>query len=72
MNWRFTDANLYPDDGETVFCVFNGCSQVKEIIFSEDEFNEYQVKAWVRPEDIYFDFLDKAILDNCVEIIPTK
>lgn len=33
---------------------------------------EDQVEAWVSFEDIYFDFLDKAILDNGVEIIPTK
>lgn len=53
MNWEFTAANNFPDNGE-------------------DEFKEYQVIAWIRPEDIYFDFLDKAILDNGVEIIPTK
>jgi hypothetical protein len=53
----------------SVFCVFKGSNEVKEIVFSEDEFNEYQVKAWVSFEDIYFDFLDKAILDNGVEII---
>lgn len=33
---------------------------------------EDQVEAWVSFEDIYYDFLDKAILDNGVEIIPTK
>ena len=72
MKWKFTDANKFPYNGETVFCVFNGSSEVKEIVFSEEEFIKYQVKAWVRSEDIYFDFLDKAILDNGVEIIPSK
>jgi hypothetical protein len=72
MKWKFTKHNEFPNDNETVFCVFDGTSEIKEIVFSKDEFNEYQVKAWVTPEDIYFDFLDKEILDNGVEIIPTK
>lgn len=70
MKWKFIDANEIPSNGEKVFCVFNGSCVVREILF--EEFYKHQVKAWVRSKDIYYDFLDKAILDNGVEIMPTK
>ena len=72
MKWKFTDANEFPDEGERVLCVAYDSSEVILLFFSTENFIKNKVRAWVRAEDIYYDFLDKAILDNGVEIIPTK
>lgn len=72
MNWKFTKDNEFPDEGERVACVAYDSLEVILLFFSTESFIKNKVRAWVRAEDIYYDFLDKAILDNGVEIILTK
>ena len=72
MKWKFTDANEFPTEGERVICVAYDSAEITIIFFSKEKFIKNKIRAWVRAEDVYFDFLDKAILDNGVEIIPTK
>ena len=79
MRWKFTKDNQFPDDGERVLCVFYENSNVEFLIFSsgqmsldhrfvrqtdEKEFTRYQVRAWVKEKYVYYDFMDKAILDQ--------
>lgn len=72
MKWKFTKDNEFPVKGERVVCVAYDSSEVIILFFSTENFIKNKVRAWVRAEDIYYDFLDKAILDNGVEIIPSK
>lgn len=69
MKWKLTKDNEFPSEGEMVVCIAYDSTEVFVISFSTENFVKNKVRAWIKAEDIYFDFLDKAILDNGVEIM---